>query len=238
MITLDIFLPMAEDDKSLIIRFPEFGKRVQKLAAAKLVSIREIQRTVGVGYEMARRYWLGVSKPDDAGMQLMATLLGVSPSELDWGTKAERTYEDIDSDHHQIRFYKDVQLSAGHGVNNNGHKPPKLMPVPKWMLPNDVTASSIVIVAVKGQSMTGELEDGALVCVDTSDKTKFKNGKIYAYNDGEETSVKYFYTRVGGGILIKAKNEIEFPEQVIGPYDVHKLDVIGRVIAALNRYWL
>lgn len=231
---------MVEDDKKLIIRFPEFGQRVQWWMHALSLSIKDIQLAAGVGYEMARRYSLGVSKPDDEGMRKLATLFGITPSMLDWGDGAPSTEYKLpqESEYHQLRFYEDARLSAGNGVNNNGHKPPKLMPVPKWMLPADIDPAGIVIVPVKGHSMTGELDDGALACVDTNDRTKFKNGKIYAYNQGDDTLVKYFYTRVGGGILIKAKNELDFPEQVVAPYDLHKLDVVGRVIAGLNRYWM
>lgn len=231
---------MVEEDKGLIIRFPEFGERVQWWANSLQLSIKDIQRATGVGYEMARRYFLGVSKPDDEGMRKLAALFGITPAMLDWGAPPAATVltaAEPSRDEYLIRYYPDVRLSAGHGAINGDHKAPRQMPVPKWMLPPDADPSFIVIVPVKGTSMTGELEDGALACVDTREKTKFRNGKIYAYNDGEETMVKYFFTRVGGGILIKAKNEIEFPEQVVPPHDLDKIDVVGRVIAALNRYW-
>jgi len=228
---------MVEDDKSLVIRFPEFGRRVQSLAEAKGLAIGDIKVAVGVGYEMARRYWLGVSKPDDEGMAKLAALLGVTPAALDWGD-GDSTRTEQPDDHYQLPFYEHVRLSAGYGANNNGHPLPKLMPVPKWMLPPDVDPAHIVLVPVKGNSMSGELEDGAIAAVNTRDRTKFKSGKIYAYNQGDETLVKYFHTRIGGGILIKARNEDEFPPQTIAPYDLAQLDVVGRVVAALNRYWL
>lgn len=171
------------------------------------------------------------------GKDKLSKLAALTNRSTDWFIQGDTVPKAPNSDYIDVRFYEHAVLSAGHGANNDGHGAPRTVPVPRRLLPADVNPDDIVVVPVKGTSMSGEIEDGAYAFVHTRDKTRFKNGKIYAFNQGEDTLVKFFFNRVGGGILIKAKNEDEFPTQTVPPYDLGKLDVIGRVIASINRYW-
>lgn len=73
--------------EKLAVRYPEFGQRVQERAKAKHVSIRDIQHSLQVTYEMARRYYNGIAKPRGKGMQLLAGTLGCQVAWLEYGSQ-------------------------------------------------------------------------------------------------------------------------------------------------------
>jgi transcriptional regulator with XRE-family HTH domain len=77
--------------EKLKVRHPEFAARVQKAAENRQLQIRDIQARLKVTYEMARRYWLGVAKPRGTKLAELATFLGMSPAELDYGDDARNT---------------------------------------------------------------------------------------------------------------------------------------------------
>ncbi len=232
----DKILHMVENDKAQVIRYPDFAIRVQQFAEPAGVDTAAIRKHLNVTPEMARRYWLGISKPEDEKMRLLAELLNTTPAELDWGEYpkggATPTRFDINeplTGYHMLRWYEDVRLSAGHGTHNTGHKAPELVPIPKWMLPADIDPADIVVVQVKGDSMRGKLDDGDYAFVNTRDK-KFRDGKVYAYNHGDSTKVKYFHTRIGGGLLIRSEYREKYPDEVVAPYDMDAMDIVGRVL--------
>jgi transcriptional regulator with XRE-family HTH domain len=72
----------------LRVRHPDFGKRVQAKARARGLHIADIQKGLKVTYEMARRYWEGIAKPRSDRMRVLATLLGCSVGELEYGEAA------------------------------------------------------------------------------------------------------------------------------------------------------
>lgn len=69
----------------LTVRYPDFGKRVQARAKEKGLGIADIQRSLKVTYEMARRYWEGIAKPRDKRIRALALLLGSTVSWLEHG---------------------------------------------------------------------------------------------------------------------------------------------------------
>lgn len=75
-------LPMVEKLKT---RYPELAKRLQAAAKSRGVTIRDIQSTLRVTYEMARRYWIGVAKPRGPKLLALAELVALEPAELEYG---------------------------------------------------------------------------------------------------------------------------------------------------------
>jgi transcriptional regulator with XRE-family HTH domain len=83
---LSNLLPMVEPvEKGLPVRHPEFAARVQEGMKRRRVTVRDIQRRLGVSYEMARRYSLGQAMPRPSKIADMAKLLGMDPTELQFG---------------------------------------------------------------------------------------------------------------------------------------------------------
>lgn len=76
-------LPMVDDSAP---RFTDFGTRLAVAMARAHVSIPEVAKAVGVTPEMARRYTLGTAMPRPEKMKRIAALVGLTPSELQYGT--------------------------------------------------------------------------------------------------------------------------------------------------------
>lgn len=76
-------LPMVADAAA---PFLEFGTRLAAAMARAHVSVPELAKAAGVTPEMARRYTLGTAMPRPEKMKKIAALVGLSPSELQYGT--------------------------------------------------------------------------------------------------------------------------------------------------------
>lgn len=84
---LDNLLLMVEntDNKGLPIKYPEFAARVQEAMAEYNIATKDIQKALGITYEMARRYTLGQAMPRSEKMSLLAAALNTDPAQLQYG---------------------------------------------------------------------------------------------------------------------------------------------------------
>ena len=77
----------------LKVLHPEFAQRLQR--AAKVAGIRraDMARLPGISFEMARRYWIGAAKPRGKKIASIASLLAITPAELEYGQPKLRAEE-------------------------------------------------------------------------------------------------------------------------------------------------
>ena len=64
----------------------DLASRLNELMAKQGKNIVDLQKAIGVTYEMARRYTLGTATPRDKKIEAMAKYFGVSPAHLKYGT--------------------------------------------------------------------------------------------------------------------------------------------------------
>lgn len=77
-------LPMVE----MTSKHHAFAARLNEEMSKKGLSVKDLSASVGVTYEMARRYTLGTAKPRDEKLERIARLLGVEPAWLEYGRGA------------------------------------------------------------------------------------------------------------------------------------------------------
>lgn len=93
------FLPMVEKSPTTSppepkaaaaeqVRYPDFAARLTKAMAESGLSVTDLKNGIGVTYEMARRYTMGIAKPRDAKLNKLATLVGKSSAWLSYGDDA------------------------------------------------------------------------------------------------------------------------------------------------------
>ncbi|MCH4247615.1 MAG: LexA family transcriptional regulator [Acinetobacter populi] len=77
-------------------KYQDFAKRLNELMKAqgsRITTITQIKDTIGVTYEMARRYTLGTAKPREEKMKALADAFNVSISYLDHGDKLDNNID-------------------------------------------------------------------------------------------------------------------------------------------------
>jgi len=77
-----------KDIKGMPIKYSEFASRVQEGMKNHGLTIGDVRQSLGITYEMARRYTLGQAMPRQDKMQVLATLLHIDPAILQYGETA------------------------------------------------------------------------------------------------------------------------------------------------------
>lgn len=84
----------------------------------------------------------------------------------------------------------DLSVSAGHGLLPVDGGEGEMMAFPRsWVIAHRVNPDLAVLVRVKGDSMEPTIPDGALILIDSLDKSIVRGG-IFAFNRGSESFVK------------------------------------------------
>lgn len=215
------------------------GKRIRELRGTR--GVQECATAVGV----TRSAWYQWEEKEDQqslkheNLVALARFFQLSVEEFlqedlpnilrEPGTK----YVMDDSRYYNVRHY-DARMSAGPG-NGNGSNPDwRVVPVPRWMIPDDIDPSMVVIVGIEGDSMYPLLNDGDFALVNRA-QNRLKEGKIFAFNDGDHQRVKKFVKRIGGGWLMKSENpDYAREDQTIAPHEFDKFSIIGRVFKSIG----
>jgi phage repressor protein C with HTH and peptisase S24 domain len=213
---------------SLEIRFPEFAERIQRLARGRGITIPDIKRALGVTPEMARRYWLGVSKPRDDKLLKLATLLGTTAQELDWTSTAghfvaeEPRYVyiqrlDAIGGLGKGRHNEHVEVSGSHAYRSD------------WVMKNGWDPSQLAVISGEGDSMSPTINHGDVVLINLAD-TKLKSGDVYAIEDADGTRIKRLFKQLDGRVRVVSDN----PDKRLHPDDYLTPDtgahLVGKVV--------
>lgn len=79
-------------------KYSVFAQNLRVAMERKAISVTDLKRHLGITYEMARRYTLGIAKPRHEKMQSLADFVGLSPAELEYGgTAVSAQKSEIDS---------------------------------------------------------------------------------------------------------------------------------------------
>jgi phage repressor protein C with HTH and peptisase S24 domain len=124
----------------------------------------------------------------------------------------------------------DIRVSAGSGaINEDANVVETLAFRRDWLTKLGVSANSVVLVKVIGNSMQPGLHDGDLALVDTT-KTTIRSGNVYALTDIDaQTLVKRIETVPDHGIILRSDNSDFAPLHRFG-VDANSVAIHGQVI--------
>lgn len=223
----------------------DLASRLNELMAKQGKNIVDLQKAIGVTYEMARRYTLGTATPRDKKIEAMAKYFGVSPAYLKYGstdsteTKVTSNIKELgsfdlwdrntplNSDEVAVPFYQDVRLSAGNGFADDiaDYNNFKLRFSKATLRKQGVQFENAVCVIADGNSMEPVIPDGTTVGIDLGNKT-IRDGKIYAINHGGLLRIKLLYNMPNEQVKIRSYNSEEHPDETA---DLKDISVLGKV---------
>ncbi|HZF69831.1 LexA family transcriptional regulator, partial [Sulfuricurvum sp.] len=134
-----------------------------------------------------------------------------------------------------VPYFKDIKTAAGFGCINDdsSYDDMSYIVLPRSGYPELALSSShLHAITVHGDSMEGNIMDGAIILIDLGDKGA-ESGKIYVVNVDGEIYVKRLFTDPTSKdtILLRSDN-IYYPQFTVNR---NNLDVIGRVVFVYNR---
>ncbi|MEW5833005.1 MAG: LexA family transcriptional regulator [Campylobacterota bacterium] len=123
-----------------------------------------------------------------------------------------------------IPYHKDIQ-----SINSDSSQ---FVTFPKDRYPELSESSTIHAASFSGDSMEGNILDGAMMFINMSDQ-EIASGKIYVIRSKDETMVKrIFIDPSDETTLLLRSDNIFYPEFKVSP---EKIEVIGRVMSVYNR---
>jgi transcriptional regulator with XRE-family HTH domain len=90
-----LLLMVDKDTKGMPIKYPEFAARVQDGMKKQGLTTGDVKQSLGITYEMARRYTLGQAMPRQEKMQILAAALHVDPAMLQYGEAKDNFHKTI-----------------------------------------------------------------------------------------------------------------------------------------------
>jgi phage repressor protein C with HTH and peptisase S24 domain len=126
-----------------------------------------------------------------------------------------------------IRYFSDVNASAGIGCLNGDYCESEVIYVDRNLLPN-ITSKRIEAIRVSGDSMTPTMNEGDMIFVDKL-QHEIKNGKIFIIRMNDELFVKRIFVSPKG-YIIKSDNT-DYPQ-----FDIKKddIEILGQVIYTME----
>lgn len=158
----------------------------------------EMARFVGVSPQAVQKWVSGVTEPRGDNLRRTAEYLGVTEAFLRYGSEQSNVLPgsftpvvEHDPDDPDFVEIKKVKLKLSAGITGFESIPAQDDGRPitfrkEWLLKKGYSASRLIAVGVKGESMEPTMSDGDTVVINTAD-TVLKDGATYAINyDGED----------------------------------------------------
>lgn len=149
------------------------------------------------------------------------------------GPQSQRSI--VDANIHTLEFVPrySVRASAGPGNHVYDEEVTHTFAFRRdWLQKKGLKPENLSIISVQGDSMSGVLEDGDLVLLDTSD-IEIKSGNAYVVRIDGELVVKYLQRLPGDKLQLSSHNQKYPPFTVDGAVNV---DVVGRVVCSSHEW--
>lgn len=168
----------------------------------------------------------GVPFPNESERQLQDT---ESATEKELPTAFDSLGNPVDIDEFVFIPRYNVKAAASHGYANSDHKSTLRMAFRKFWIDNYLRANlaDLSVISVKGDSMTGVLEDGDNILVNHA-KNRPGNG-LYVVRIGEDLIVKRVQAMPGGKLLLTSANDAYSPFEIDAKDQDSDVQIIGRV---------
>lgn len=221
-----------------------FGRRVEK-AVDTFESVESAATAIGLGHNQLRRIMKEEAVPSFPAMRLLASKSGFR---LDWLASGELP-EKNDAQERSLAIPRqlmeaqlvwipelDARAAAGHSAVNIEPEMKSAFPVPANMVQAmGVDPSLLRLLEAKGDSMVPDIHDGDRLIVYIGEE-QLRDGKIYAFNVGDDTLVKQLQLEPDGGLTLVSKNPT-FPPRKIGKSERSRLSIAGRVMGSIKRFF-
>ncbi|SCC08753.1 MULTISPECIES: S24 family peptidase [Snodgrassella] len=127
----------------------------------------------------------------------------------------------------EVPFYTDICLSAGNGFSADiqDYNNLRLRFSADMLRRYNVNPNYAVCIAADGDSMEPVIPDGAIVGINTGDKT-LRDDKLYAINHDGLLRIKTLRKLPSNKILIQSYNKALYPNEEVGMEDI---SIIGRI---------
>lgn len=140
----------------------------------------------------------------------------------------QKEFDIHNGDEFEAPYFEDIVFSGGNGYINFDNYNDKKIKYSKFLAKRaGATIGKIICTLFKGDSMEELIRDGSIISIDTS-KNKVIEGKIYAFQHGELSRVKYLIPRPDGGLIIRSHNS-KYKDEIIPPEETNDIKIIGWV---------
>lgn len=235
------------------------SKNIEYLLSRKGLTANSLQEKAGITQSTTSRILNGTTKnPRDSVLQQYVDYFGVEMSDLRYTDLAElpdafnptkldgyAKVDDWDSntplneDEVEIPYYKDLAFACGHGRDGVAYDDEwrrlrfSRMTLNRLGVYKDKTFAA----TTNDDSMLPTIQDGDTIFVDEN-RTRIKDGKIFAIEHGGLFYCKRLYNLPNGGVRVVSDNSDEFPEYTLTREQMTDFKVIGWVysISRLERW--
>ncbi|UTH76031.1 helix-turn-helix transcriptional regulator [Chromobacterium sp. IIBBL 290-4] len=123
-----------------------------------------------------------------------------------------------------------LKASAGFGSNGDDERPMFYMAFRRYWVKNYLNASpsDLVVISVKGDSMSGVLEDRDTILVNTAESSPGEG--LFVIRIGDDIFVKQLQRLPGGAVQVKSANPLYESFTVDLGRSAGEFEVIGRVV--------
>lgn len=222
-------------------RYPAFGSALRAAMEKEGLEIRDLCKPLGVGYEMARRYYHGIAIPRNDKINKLARLVKMPAARLLSLEAAEPSMQYVigreagEQPPDDFVFVKESRLNVSAGPGHElayelieDSEPATYRA--SWLRARGVDPKRARRFRVSGNSMKPFLFDGDTVLINTA-ATDITDGKIYAVRFGNKLLIKRVSQRIDGSIVLTSENP-EYRPEVIEPAtaEAEQFAVIGKYV--------
>lgn len=222
-----------------------FGERVRFLRLEKGWSQKDLADRAEMSQNSIAKIESG---GETAKVVELSKALDVSPAHLKLGEGARISYaaslrpiavwtneDELPPEDYVFIPVLEVKLSAGNGnliwhVDERGQRQAYTQ---KWADKVGIDPACAATMVVSGSSMEPRYQDGDSVVVDYCQRDTIIDGKVYAIILNNEAFIKRLFKEMDGGVRVVSDNQDKsrYPDRVVAPEYMEKLNIIGRVVA-------
>lgn len=214
------------------------GEIIKRWMNERGLSGSDLSQLSGVTQATIHRITTGESRdPRRSNIEKLAHVMGHTADEAYYlAEKPDGVYEEVSeyaASHVfvDIPYYRDTELSAGHGaVVHSEDLTGSLSFRRDWLRGLGLNEADLCVVKCAGESMEPNVRDGDIVLINQQDKT-IRDGCVYALNYAGDARLKRLTRRFDGSLIIKSDNHApEFSDELVTPELSDSLIVIGKAV--------
>ncbi len=131
------------------------------------------------------------------------------------------------------KLYPDVMGSCGGGVFEQSQNF-EMVKIPKYLIAKYKPNKEYSIITAKGDSMSGSIEDGDKLLIESFDSEQITDNQIYVFCYKEEIFVKRLCKNLNE-IIVKSDNDFYKPKHIENE-DMNNIHIIGKVVCSVRNY--
>lgn len=216
----------------------EFSANISHLRAQMGLSRASLAEKLGVSPDKIKHVETGHQRADHELLFALRTRLGVDLNALIGGDTSGQILpmsSERDPDFVSVRRFS-VEVAAGEGALVQDEDCTGFYAFNrKWLARRNLSPASLVVVAVRGDSMEPRLSSGDLILVDRA-QSQISDGLAYVIRIDNDLMVKNVQ-RIRPGIVALISANTFYPPREVNLSELDgQLEVIGRVVASMHEW--